>query len=230
MRRSWCDPKAGLVVFALVATGGAAGQQTPAPAPAAPGCAESLAALAKAYRGLGTLTAHFRHTLEAKTLNQTEVEEGMLYLAPGGKMRWQYLQPKGKLAVSDGKETWLYLASERQVVVQPLARGAGAPVALRLLAGEVDVAREFACQGAERSGGKTTLKLSLVPPAPGVEGLEVRLDPESGLVDRVSYRDSLGNAITLELSEIRTGAVLDPGMFLFQPPRGVQVIRPAGGS
>ena len=194
-------------------------------APAADECRQGLEILANAYRTLGTLTARFEQELDAKALNQRETESGMLYLALGGRMRWQYDQPAGKLAVSDGNKSYLYIPEERQLFVQPLDTGPGAPITLRLLLGKVDVTREFSCQGALVSGGSLTLKLALTQAIAGVQDLEVRLDKKTGLVDKVAYKDALGNAISLELSHIRTGVVLDPALFQFQPPKDVEIIQ-----
>ena len=191
-------------------------------------CLRGMELLARAYSGIGTLTAAFKQTLDAKSLNQHETETGRLYLSLDGRMRWQYDKPQGKLAVSDGKKSYLYIPEERQLFVQPLDTGPKAPVTLRLLLGKVDVKKEFSCGGASVSGEEVTLKLSMTEPLPGVQDLEVRLSRMTGLVDRVSYKDALGNEVALELSDIKTGQPLAPSLFYFEPPKGVDVIQ--GGS
>jgi outer membrane lipoprotein carrier protein len=198
------------------------GTETPA---AADECGRGMTMLAKAYLALGAMTASFQQTLDAKALNQRETESGTLFLAQGGRMRWQYDRPAGKLAVSDGRKTYLYIPEERQVFVQPLDTGPLAPVTLRLLLGKVDVAKEFSCESAAESDGSVTLKLALKEALAGVQDLEVRLNEKTSLVDRVAYKDALGNSITLELSNIKTGTALDPALFQFQPPKGVEVIQ-----
>ncbi len=192
------------------------------------GCSRGMELLAGAYRSIGTLTAAFKQTLDAKALNQHETETGRLFLSLDGRMRWQYDKPQGKLAVSDGRKSYLYIPEERQLFVQPLDTGSKAPITLRLLLGKVDVKKEFSCGGASVSGDDVTLKLSLTEPLAGVQDLEVRLNGKTGLVDRVSYKDALGNEVALELSDIKTGQPLEPSLFHFEPPKGVDVIQ--GGS
>ncbi len=191
-------------------------------------CSRGMELLARAYRAIGTLTATFKQTLDAKALNQNETETGRLFLSLDGRMRWQYDKPLGKLAVSDGKKSYLYIPEERQLFVQPLDTGSKAPITLRLLLGKVDVMKEFSCGGASVSGEEVTLQLSLTEPLAGVQNLEVRLNGKTGLVDRVSYNDALGNAVALELSDIKTGQPLAPSLFHFGVPKGVDVIQ--GGS
>lgn len=197
-----------------------------APAPAA-GCDAAMGALRKSYRESTAFSAHFRHTLKASALGQNEVEEGTVTVAPGARMRWQYTAPAGKLAVSDGARTWLFLPSENQVVVQPLGKGPEAPLAVRLLSGEVDLAREFQCTGAQAEG--TAMRLALRPTAevPGLKEAQVWVG-EGGFLEKVSYTDGMGNEITLEFSEVKTGGQADPALFRFSPPKGVKVIEAPG--
>lgn len=197
---------------------------TPPGAAADGPCAGALASLQTTYRSLSTLTARFRHTLHAKTLGQEEVETGTLYLAAKGRMRWQYETPKGKLAVSDGSHSWLYLPAEKQVFVQEVGAGPDAPLAIRLLTGSADLTREFSCSEAHQTEGVTTLRLKPVEEVPGVQEVEVTVAP-GGLLQRVSYTDGLGNEILLEFTELKSGGVLDPSLFQFQPPKDAKVLR-----
>jgi len=191
-------------------------------------CAGALASLQTTYRSLSTLTARFRHTLHAKTLGQEEVETGTLYLAAKGRMRWQYETPKGKLAVSDGSHSWLYLPAEKQVFVQEVGAGPDAPLAIRLLTGSADLSREFSCIEARQTEGVTTLRLKPVEEVPGVQEVEVTVGP-GGLLQRVSYTDGLGNEILLEFTELKSGGVLDASLFQFQPPKDAKVLQAGGG-
>jgi len=191
-------------------------------------CAGALSSLQATYRSLTTLTARFRHTLHAKTLGQEEVEEGTLYLAPKGRMRWQYQTPKGKVAVSDGERSWLYLPSENQVFVQKVSSGPDAPLTLRLLAGTADLAKEFTCVSAREVDGVVTLRLKPTQEVQGVQEVDVAVGA-GGLLQRVSYTDGLGNEIILEFAEMKSGAPLDAALFRFQPPKDAKVLQ-AGGS
>jgi outer membrane lipoprotein-sorting protein len=170
------------------------------------------------------LRARFRHVLRSPSLNQNETEEGTLILAEGGRTRWDYSTPPGKLAVADGKRSVLYLPADRQAFVRRMD-AADAPVALRLLLGERDLEREVTCEGVERLGRLLVLKLALKDPSSGVRDLEVAADASTGRPSRVYFRDALGNEITLELSEVEPLDRVEPSLFAFEPPPGTAVFQ-----
>ena len=194
-----------------------------ADAPSPPGCQEALARLIEASRKAAPTQAHFRHVLQAKTLNQTEVEEGVVILAQGGKMRWEYTRPPGKLAVSDGKTSYLFLPESNEVFVQPL--GPDAPLLFRLLSGHVKLSEEVACRGVVSDGTRAILSLKLLKPNAEVDHVEVTTDAKSGEVVEVRYADALGNEISLSLSEVQQPKDVPESTFAFKIPQGARVIK-----
>ncbi len=194
-----------------------------ADAPSPPGCQEALARLAEASRKVVPTQAHFRHVLQAKTLNQTEIEEGVVIMAPGGKMRWEYTRPPGKLAISDGKASYLFLPESNEVFVQPL--GPDAPLLFRLLSGHVKLTDEVACRGVVSDGTRAILSLKLLKPNAEVDHVEVTTDAKTGDVLEVRYADALGNDISLSLSEVQLPKVVPDSTFVFKIPKDARVIK-----
>jgi outer membrane lipoprotein carrier protein len=91
------------------------------PAPEQAGPAVDVHAVAAAvdehYDRLHTLQAEFTETYQGSGMERTE--SGTLWLKKAGlkkpgKMRWEYRSPKEKLFVSDGKDAWFYVVSDRQ--------------------------------------------------------------------------------------------------------------------
>lgn len=201
-----------------------AGAEPPGP------CGEAFIRLAQAYEHAVPVRARFRHVLVSKTLNQTEVEEGTVTLAPGGKMRWEYTQPAGKLAVADGKTSTLYLPEGREVFVQKLSEGPGEPLLFRLLTGRVRLEEEMACDGVTMRGGEAVLTLRLLrSDAEGheVEGHEVEVTTaaSTGQVLQVRYHDALGNEVSLSLEYLQTLSAVPDSLFVFKIPEGARVFR-----
>lgn len=197
-----------------------------APAPPAQDdvrCAQALRELGESYRNFRSIRASFRHTLVAPALKQEELEEGSLVLARGGKMRWEYTRPAGKLAVTDGRTSYLYLPGERQVYVQPMDQWEN-PLAMRLLSGQVQPDREVRCVSAAKDGDRTLMRLELVEQDSGIRELEVAFSTAQGVVTAVRFRDPLGNSVTFELSQVETGGEFPDSLFTFQVPQGVQVL------
>lgn len=186
-------------------------------------CKRALRELSEGYRSFKSIRAHFRHSLVAPALKQEEVEEGTLVLERGGKMRWEYTTPPGKLAVSDGRTSYLYLPSDKQVYIQPLDQWES-PLAMRLLSGQVKPDEEVRCLDAQKAGEETSLRLELVAPDSGVKDLEVVFAPALGAVTAVRFRDPLGNSVSFQLSQVETGGTFPDDFFTFQVPQGVKVL------
>jgi len=196
-----------------------------AEAPQPDPCGEAFSKLAQASRLSAPLRAHFRHALTAPALNQTEVEEGTVTLAPGGKMRWEYLQPEGKLAVADGKTSYLYLPEDREVMVQKVVSGPGAPLLFRLLSGQVRLQEEARCEGMALRGDRAVLTLELLAPDAEVRRIEVMTEAATGQVVQVRYKDGIGNEVSLTLSELERPQSVPESTFSFRLPAGVRIVQ-----
>jgi outer membrane lipoprotein carrier protein len=186
-------------------------------------CGRTLTQITRRYEQFHSLKARFRHVLTAPALKQEEVEEGVIYLARGGSMRWEYSKPAGKLAVADGKQSYLYLPAEKQVYVQPVDQWEN-PFALRLLNGQARPDKEAVCRGAEPAGQAVVLKLDIKGEENSVRDLDLAYDTKLGVVTGVRFKDPLGNEVSFELTEIQTDVSFPPGFFSFQVPQGVRVV------
>src|ERR1700720_2504343 len=78
--------------------------------------AEDVHSIAQAvdehYNHLRSLQAEFTEVYRGSGMERTET--GTLWLKKPGKMRWEYRSPREKLFVSDGKDAWFYVPSDRQ--------------------------------------------------------------------------------------------------------------------
>lgn len=207
------------VVLACVLAIPLAGAQPTGP------CGEAWTRLAQAYEHMAPMKAHFRHILIAKALNQTELEEGSVTLAPGGRMRWEYTQPAGKLAIADGKTSTLYLPEGREVFIQKLVEGPGEPLLFRLLSGRVNLEQEMACDGVTIRGGEAVLSLRLLGSGADVREVEVTTVTSTGQVLQVRYHDALGNEVSLSLEDAQPLSAVPDSLFTFKLPEGARVFR-----
>ena len=138
-------------------------------------------------------------------------------------MRWEYPKPEGKLAVSDGKNSFLYLPAEKLVYAQSVDKWEN-PFALRLLSGQARPDKEAQCRGADLVGQSVLLRLDLKEQDSTVKDLEVVYDPKLGAITAVRFKDPLGNQVNFELSEVQTDIPLADGLFTFRLPEGVRVV------
>ena len=111
--------------------------------PAVPADAVTEArAVEEALNGLDGLVASFTQTVESAGLPRPQVEKGKVYLLRPGRMRWDYEVPRGKLAIADGRKSYVYLPEERQVLVAPLDPQ-GTRTGIGLLLNRVDLVGSF---------------------------------------------------------------------------------------
>ncbi|HEV8700240.1 MAG TPA: outer membrane lipoprotein carrier protein LolA [Candidatus Polarisedimenticolia bacterium] len=175
-----------------------------------------------ALNGVTGLVASFTQTVESPGLPRPQVEKGTVYLLRPGRMRFEYDVPKGKLAIADGRRTYLYLPEERQVVVAPLdPRSPGSGVSILL--NRIDLVANFSIgwgPGPER--GPHPLMLSPRAPRPEYEFLLLTTGPDR-LVKSLTIVEPLGSRVTYRLERIRRVDTLPDDLFEFTPPAGIEV-------
>ncbi|MBN2338871.1 MAG: outer membrane lipoprotein chaperone LolA [Acidobacteria bacterium] len=185
-----------------------------------------LAGLEKRYAAVETATGNFVQTYRAPGVEQTE--SGVFWLKRPGLMRWEYRTPEEKLFVADGRESFLYVPSERQVTIQPLTPGDFEGTPLGLLLGAKHFSRGYE---ASADGGKPLLEgtvlLRLLPRRPdsGYDYLVLELDRDTLDIRRIVIREHIGNTSEFLLSNVSTNVGVPAGRFRFTPPRGVEVLR-----
>jgi len=176
----------------------------------------------EALNGVKGLVASFTQTVESPGLPRPQVEKGTVYMLRPGRMRFEYDVPKGKLAIADGRKTYLYLPEERQVVVAPLdprTPGSG----MSILLNRVDLVGTFSIgwgPGPER--GPRPLMLSPRAPRQEYEYLLLTTGPDR-LVKSLAIVEPLGSRVTYRLERIRLVDTLPDDLFEFTPPAGIEV-------
>ncbi len=180
--------------------------------------------LAAALNSLTGLTASFTQTVESAALPSPQIERGIVYLLRPGRMRFEYLEPRGKLAIADGRQTILYLPEDRQVVVAPLgARETRSGIGL-LLEDPVDLVSQFSVSWERPAapGEARILRLTPLSGAAEYRFLLVETDADH-LVRTLTVVDPLGSKVTYRFEHVTRVATLDPSLFRFTAPKGVAV-------
>lgn len=184
------------------------------------------------YRSVETLQADFTQTYYA--WGRTRIESGSVDLARGGRMRWAYRKPEAKLYISDGKQLFFYVPSEKQLTITSGRRAAETRLPLDLLVSHLQLSRVFSrIEFADLPGNQA---LEAAPGDRVIRGSPrfiYKKDFRSVLIEItprfdvrrlvVFYPDN--STAQFIFRNIRRNLPLDPGLFGFTPPPGTQIIR-----
>jgi len=154
----------------------------------------------------------------SETLQETH---GKMFLLRPGKFRWDYRKPYEQQIVSDGKKVWLYDVDLEQVTIQSVDSLIGSAPAL-LLSSDKPINESFNTRELGAEQNLQWIELTPKQEEAGFEKLVLGFDANN-LVN-MELQDSLGQLTRLKFSDIERNPVIDPGLFDFIPPEGVDVI------
>ena len=182
-----------------------------------------LAALLKTveqrYNRAGTLQVLFRedYTMAGHARRS---ERGVLDLRRPGRMRWDYSDPKGKLAVCDGKVFWTYYPDENRVERSPLRASDDSPIAFLL--GKLHFDKEFRNLQGKPEGTDTRVTAEPRTDSLPYSAIEFLVTPE-GRIREVKVTRFDNSVVGYTFDQEKTGPVLDDKLFQFQVPKGAKV-------
>ncbi|MEJ5211445.1 MAG: outer membrane lipoprotein chaperone LolA [Burkholderiales bacterium] len=146
---------------------------------------------------------------------------GVMVFARPGRFRWTYDSPYQQVIVGDGTKLWVYDRDLEQVTVKPLGEALGSSPAA-LLAGDNEIEKFFTLREAGSHQGLTWLEA--VPKSRDTTFEYIRMGFSGSTLREMELRDSFGNRTLIRFERIERNPRLDPGLFRFTPPKGVDVI------
>lgn len=219
-------PRAGAALIAAgwLAVAGAAAAARPADSPPAPETGGWLERLQRRLDGIQSFQARFIQEYEPRAFARRQREGGTVLFRRPGRMRWEYEWPERKLAVSDGRNAWIYYPDEKRVEVESLAAlGDDAP-ALQLLLGRWRLAERFGLEGISRSGDEVTLHLTPRPALEMLRALRVSVREADLALSGIEGEEPGGNLLRYRFEEWSEGGEWGEELFRFEPPEGVKVV------
>lgn len=170
--------------------------------------------------GLTTFKANFDQTV-ATAGGPLAASRGTFYLNRPGRFRWSYTQPEGQQVIADGNRVWLYDPELEQVSHQSQKDALRGTPAL-LLSDTGPLEEHFELVGL---GSRIGLDwVELIPRAENSEITKVLLAFEGQRLDRLEMIDSFGQVTRFRFHNIERNPDLDPMLFVFVPPAGVDVL------
>jgi len=193
-----------------------------------------LAEMEKANTAFKTLKASIVYTRAITLLEYTEVSEGELSYKKPKRMYLKFYPPRDEVNVVDGKYVWVYHPAEKQVEKYEMTGGKQSSQGVSFFEfgyGEsVEAAKKdytITLLNTKEDGKKRFYILDLQPKDPKAQYSDIRLWVEEGvwLPGRIELYESQGEVVNvIELKNIKLNKGMSDKLFIFDVPRGVEVI------
>lgn len=167
-----------------------------------------------------TLQANFTQVQVDEKGNLGKRSTGVFYLQRPGKFRWNYQKPYDQQIVSGAGKVWFYDKDLEQVTAKKLTQAIGSTPAL-LLTGDVPLEKNFTIENQSDEEGIAILKLIPKSEESGFKYVQIGLENNSLVGMELS--DNFGQLTRIYFENLKTGLRLDPALFDFTAPPGVDV-------
>jgi outer membrane lipoprotein carrier protein len=190
---------------------------------AAPSTADALISKVEGhYNNAKTLSVHFEESYSLLGRKRPP-ESGTLTLRKGGKMRWDYLHPEGKLFVSDGKTIFLYTSGDNRVEKLPLRDTEDMRAPLAFLLGKLEMKKEFRDFQVHEQPGGTLLSASAKNDRLPYKTVDMLIAGDGSIRQlQVAGRD--GSVLTYVFRDEKLNIPLNDSIFHFTIPPGAEVV------
>lgn len=180
-----------------------------------PGAANELQNLLNYYQ---TYQADYTQTTYDSLQRLSQRASGRMMLMRPGKFRWETDMPEHQWIISDGNTLWIYDLDLQQATHQALSKHNAADPAI-LLSGKInEVLKNF-----------TVIKkdgwYDLRPNFALSSFKNVQLQFVNNQLTEVRVVDKLNQSSDFQFSNIQINAPINPALFQFSPPNGVQVLQ-----
>lgn len=173
------------------------------------------------FDDLQALRADFSQTVYDESGEVLEQAAGRMYMQRPGQLRWDYHSPFRQQVVADGTHVWLYDEGLEQVTVQALDEVLGT-TPLALLSGDDPLESVFEIENLRSRGQLTWYRLQPLQSQPELNTL--RLGFAQGDLRVLEIEDALRRRTRIALANVERNPDLDPALFRFDPPPGVDVV------
>ena len=177
--------------------------------------------------GLERLGSEFTQTVIGPDGELLEQGEGFFYLQRPGLFHWRYEGEFPELIVADGERLWLYDESLEQVTVRSEPElTADSPLLLLTDPGALDA--QFVVTELGEVEGSRLLELRARDADAGFERVILAL--HDGAPVSMVLEDAFGMRTEIRFTNLVRNPDLDPALFRFTPPPGVDVVGEVAGS
>jgi len=174
-----------------------------------------------------SLQADFSQQVQSKGFSSAAQSTGLLRMQRPGKFRWDYQTPFEQQLIADGKNLWIFDVDLDQIIVKPLDEVLGNTPA-GLLSGDAKFSERFDIREIPAPSPEDNPTLNWVELKPKGEGdsasFQILLMAFGKDLEQLVLTDSFGQKTRISLKNLVRNPAIDPAVFNFVPPAGVDVI------
>lgn len=201
-------------------------------APSQPTIEELVQEIETTYAEVESLRAEFVQTTRSAALGEGQKQRGRMELKRPAKMRWDFQRPDPRLFVTNGKRMWVYSPVDKQAILyEDLSKAGGGGI--QSLLGDLEALDEhFEVTQVDDPEARrvNNIVLQLVPKKENVNFKSLRLEvtrKKYGL-RRLVLVDAFDTETEISFTQVRLNTAMEDSVFEFEPPPGVEVIKPEG--
>lgn len=173
------------------------------------------------FQNLKSLRADFVQTVFDDQSQLLQASSGRLHMQRPGLFSWDYTEPYPQMIVSDGERLWLYDSELEQVTVKKLDQ-ALTTTPMALLSGAAPIETMFTISDKKTQNGLDWYQLT---PKDAQSDFQALLVGFAGAeLNAIELHDNFGQRTRLSFEHLERDVSLDPALFVFVPPPGVDVV------
>jgi outer membrane lipoprotein carrier protein len=186
----------------------------------------TAAQVQKYYGSLKSMKIHFSQTYEANGILQEE--SGILWILKPGRMRWEYTSPENKLFLVDGKASYFYVPSDKQVSKRKLTQEDVRLTAFSFLVDQSNLEQDFQIETAKAESPipENLRVLKLIPrrALENVEFLLLGIRPDKPEILIMVIQELTGARNSFAFSGMEENPTIKASLFELTVPKGVEVL------
>ena len=186
--------------------------------------ADAVDALREFAREAKNGRAVFTQVVTSPDGTKKKTSSGSFEFARPNRFRFAYTKPFEQLIIGDGQKVWLYDADLQQASVRPLDKALGATPAA-LLAGAA-LEKDFELRALPAAQGLDWVQAIPREKDENANLQSLRVGFKGKTLAAIELVDGFGQRSLLNFSALVTNIALEPQLFRFVAPKGVDVLTP----
>ncbi len=156
-----------------------------------------------------------------QVVNSKQTNKGTMAIQRPGKFRWQVESPNKQVIIADGKNIWVYDVDLEQAVKQKMNAQYSVNPAMLLSGSVTELQKYFSVVKLNKTPG---LWFEMKPKQQNAMFQSIQMQFVDGQLKSMLVNDNLGNKSVITFSNAIINPQLNPNLFKFTAPKGVDVI------